>query len=609
MCAIAGWVDFTRGVVPDARVVQGMVDTMRSRGPDDDGVWADEFVALGHCRLSVIDPVGGQQPFVAVEDGRVTAALTYAGEIYNAAEVRSELSVRGHNFHTRSDTEVVLRAFLEWESACAEHLDGMFAFAAWDPRRAELTLVRDRLGIKPLHYYRTPTGVLFASEPKALLAHPRVEARLSIDGLREAIALFKTPGTTMFDGIREIEPGTTMRVSLDGDTSQRYWCLSARDHDDSPGDTAIRVRELLDDSVRRQLVADVPWCVLLSGGLDSSAITALAVGRTPSHLVRSYGLGFEGEAAGFRPDVRRMSLDGPYAAEVADHLGTDHTLVELTVDELTSPDLREQVVRAQDAPSHLGDLNASLLLLARRLRMTSTVALSGEGADEIFGGYRWFHDNAAIAGEWFPWRDPPVIGAQIRAFTQGSSHLLDIDSYAKDSYRQAIAQAPKLDGENRQERRMREITYLHLARYLQVLLDRKDRMSMACGVEMRVPFCDHRLVEYLFNVPWKYKAADGREKTVLREAMAPLLPASVCERRKCPYPAARDPAYERALRSELDDLLSDPTSPVAPMLDARAVRAMSKQLVEPEARIPNRAAIELVLSLNTWLRVNRPRIA
>src|SRR4051794_29678142 len=366
-----------------------MAATMALRGPDAEGVWLDRHVAFGHRRLAVIDIAGGGQPMTVDHDGATIAALTYSGEVYNYRELRDELSAHGHTFRTASDTEVVLHAYLEWGDAFVEHLNGMFAFGLWDARRERLLLVRDRMGVKPLYYHPTPDGTLFASEIKGILAHPAVEAVVDADGLRELLSFVKTPGHGIYRGIREVRPGHLVVVPRTGGHPRRYWALTAREHTDDLPTTVRTVRDLLDDIVARQLITDVPLCTLLSGGLDSSAITALAAQALRSDgagPVRSFAVDFVGHTANFRPDEMRTTPDAPYVHEVATHVAADHSDIVLDTAALTDPLYCIGALTATDLPIALGDTYTSLYLLFRAVREHSTVALSGESADEVFGG-------------------------------------------------------------------------------------------------------------------------------------------------------------------------------------------------------------------------------
>jgi asparagine synthase (glutamine-hydrolysing) len=607
MCGICGWVDFERDLTAARETLQAMTDTMACRGPDDEGMWVDSHAGVGHRRLAIIDIEGGRQPMIADEDGRVLAVLTYSGEVYNFQELRTELEGRGHRFRTHSDTEVVVHAYLEWGEDLASHLNGMYAFAIWDPRRQELLLVRDRMGIKPLYYYPTPHGVLFGSEPKAILANPLAQRVVDADGLRELVAFVKTPEHGIFKGMYEVRPGQIVRVGRDGLTKRRYWQLESYEHTDDIPQTVKTVRGLLDDIVDRQLISDVPLCTLLSGGLDSSAVTAIAAKDLREQAlgkVRSFAVDFAGYTEHFKPDLMRPTPDAPYVHDLAQHVGAQHEDIILDSKDLMNPAVRAAVLRARDLPIGIGDMDTSLYLLFKAIRGHSTVALSGESADEVFGGYRWFHDQKAVYADTFPWLagGDPIIGDTDKLFSDDVLRILDLPRYRDRSYRQALSEVPRLPGETGHERRMREISYLHLTRFVQILLDRKDRMSMAVGLEVRVPFCDHRLVQYVFNAPWAMKTYDGREKSLLRAAVADLLPESILQRVKSPYPSTQDPAYEEALRAEARRVIEEDTLPSAVVVDIRKVRSLAEQPVSEAEALPMRASLERMLQLNAWLK-------
>ncbi|MGV9357248.1 asparagine synthase (glutamine-hydrolyzing) [Streptomyces misionensis] len=610
MCGITGWVSFDRDLTAEATTLDAMTETMACRGPDDRGVWAEGPAALGHRRLAIIDLPGGRQP-MSLDTPEGTVALVYSGETYNFTELRRELTDRGHRFTTDSDTEVVLHAYVEWGDALAERLNGMYAFAIWDGRRDKLVMIRDRMGIKPFYYYRTPDGVLFGSEPKAILANPLVRPRVTLDGLRELLVLIKTPGHAVWDGMREVEPGTVVTVDRSGLSTRVYWRLETRPHEDDRDTTIATVRTLLDDIVRRQLVADVPRCTLLSGGLDSSAMTALAARQLADQgeKVRSFAVDFVGQAENFVADELRGTPDTPFVHDVARLAGTDHQDIVLDAQALADPAVREQVIRARDLPAGFGDMDASLLLLFRAIRQKSTVALSGESADEVFGGYLQFFDEDARRADTFPWlvRFGRHFGDDSDMLRTDVGKSLDLESYIADGYRTAIAGIERLAGESDFEFRMRQICHLHLTRFVRVLLDRKDRMSMRTGLEVRVPFCDHRLVEYVFNTPWALKSFDGREKSLLREASRDVLPQSVYDRVKSPYPSTQDPQYARALQDQAKDLLARPSHRIFDLVD----RDRLKRAAEREAPVSSQVArrgLERTLDLAQWLDIYQPEL-
>lgn len=610
MCGITGWVSFDRDLTTEFTALDAMTETMACRGPDDRGTWAQGPAALGHRRLAIIDLPGGRQP-MSVDTPEGTVALVYSGEAYNFTELRRQLTDRGHRFTTDSDTEVVLHAYLEWGDAVAERLNGMYAFAVWDGRRHQLVMIRDRMGIKPFYYHPTPDGVLFGSEPKAILANPLVRPRVALDGLREMFTMVKTPGHAVWDGMREVEPGTVVTVDRDGLRTRVYWRLETRPHTDDRDTTITTVRSLLDDIVRRQLVADVPRCTLLSGGLDSSAMTALAARQLAEHgeKVRSFAVDFVGQTDNFVADELRGTPDTPFVHDVARLARTDHQDIVLDAQSLADPAVREKVIRARDLPVGMGDMDASLLLLFRAIRDQSTVALSGESADEVFGGYLQFFDEEARRADTFPWlvRFGRDFGDDAGVLRADVAKTLDLDGYIADGYRSAVADIHRLDGESDFEYRMRQICHLHLTRFVRILLDRKDRMSMAVGLEVRVPYCDHRLVEYVYNTPWSLKSFDGREKSLLREATADLLPRSVYDRVKSPYPSTQDPRYARALQDQAAELLTRSSHPVFDLVDRERIREAVERDTPVSTQAPRRG-LERALDLAQWLDLYSPEL-
>jgi asparagine synthase (glutamine-hydrolysing) len=603
MCGITGWVDFADDLRFRNETLEAMTRTMAARGPDDHGTWVSPHAALGHRRLAIIDPPGGAQPMTAEH-----VVLTYSGEVYNYRELRRELETAGHVFRTRTDTEVVLRAYLQWGTGMLERLNGMYAFAIWDGKREELLLVRDRLGVKPLYYYRLADGLLFGSEPKAILAHPRVERVLDTTGFCSFLTMLPTQhGRTAFRDIFELEPGHYLRVSRSGLHKQRYWALESRPHEDDYETTVATVRGLLEDIVARQLVADVPLCVLLSGGIDSSTITALA--RRAQHgELRSFAVDFTGYTEAFRPVGVHDSPDAPFAHEAARHVGSAHRDIVVRTDELWDPVVRSSVLRAWDLPNHIADMDISLYLLFRAIREHSTVAISGEAADEVFGGYPWAHHEQALQLPMFPWmawmasQMEQGIIPPFGLIDPAVAERLKLWDFLFGAYSEALAEVPRLDGEEGTQARMREVAYFDLTRWVRGLLDRKDRMSMAVGLEVRVPFCDHRLVEYVFNVPWSMKNEGGRPKALLRDAAKDLLPPSIVERPKSAFPITQDIRYDQMLQAELGRILQGHDEPVRSFVDLDTTNRVVAMDAAATSGMWARMRMEAVVRANAWLK-------
>ncbi|MGW7691434.1 asparagine synthase (glutamine-hydrolyzing) [Streptomyces asiaticus] len=608
MCGITGWVSFHQDARTQAPVIEAMTATLTPRGPDAGGVWLGEHAAIGHRRLAVIDIEGGVQPMTDRPDAP-TSVLTYSGEIYNHHELRGRLRNLGHEFRTRSDTEVVLRAYAEWGESVADHLDGMFAFAVWDERERRLLLVRDRLGVKPLFWAAVDGGLAFASEPKALFAHPEIRPRVDADGLREAYSLLFNTGPTVWSGVWEVEPGGLLLLDRHGIRERRYWQLEAGAHPDDRDATVARVHDLVSTAARAQLEADVPLCSLMSGGLDSTVLTALLADELrlregPDARIRSYAVDYSDQAESFTGDILRTGHDTPYATEAGAFIGTDHSTVVLDPRALLDPEHRKAVVVARDSPIGVGDMDTSLYLLLGEIRKHSTVAVSGEAADEVFGGYPWFHDPKALAAPTFPWL---LVTGDEAAMPLNPELDLRIGEFRDDTYRGALAAVPHIEGESETEHRQREMQHLSLTRWLRQLLHRKDRLSMAQGLEVRVPYCDHRLVEYAFTSPWALKSFDGREKSLLRTAAGTgLAPESVLHRPKNHYPATHHADYNRGLQDMARDALADDR--VRSLADETRIKPCLDTAPD-QLRWGHRLRLERVVDLALWLDHHQPELA
>jgi asparagine synthase (glutamine-hydrolysing) len=614
MSGISGWADFDRDLAGEVQIVRAMADRLSHRGPDGQGEWINGHAALAHRRLAHRDLEGGLQPAIYRAQDSVVAVLVLDGTVTNHRQLLGELGRAGHQLVGYGDAEVALHAFLEWGPDFAAHLEGLFAIALWDEREQELHLIRDRLGIKPLYYYPTPSGILFGSEPKALLAHPSVVPVVNADGLRELFAHSRKPGTGIFRGMHEVLPAQVLTVSRSRTAARRYWSLPAWRHEDSLPDTIARVRELLSGAVAAHQSADVEVGAMLSGGVDSSALVALAAG-SPATLapgaLRTFSVNFTGYTENFEPlPTMRATPDAPFAKLMASHAGTDHQEILLDVASLSDPRVHEAVLRSQDVPTPLGDMDASLMLFFAAMRKQGiTAVLSGETADEVFNGYFWAYDPAHSNSETFPWisfergHDAANGGLGCSLVDLGLRKELAFLEYADQHYRDALTEVPYADGEDAAERRAREITYLALTRWAPTHLDRADRLSMAHGVQLRPPFCDHALVEYVYNVPASLKRANGQEKSLLRSAVADLLPEQVLNRRKSAYPTTQERAYGQAVRDRFAEIATDPNAPVAPLLDAAATQSALAKATAPSGAFAwvERANMEMILQLNTWL--------
>lgn len=606
MCGIAGWVDWNRDLSLERPIVARMTERLTARGPDARGEWATRHAAFGHQRLSVIDLTeNAAQPMVLQRDGR-TWVIVYNGEIYNHRELRSELETRGHRFRSASDTEVLLHAYAEWGAACVNRLDGIFAFAIWDDAAGELFLARDPLGVKPLFWARVGDGIVFASEIKALLEHPGVPAEIDERGLTELVltrpVFPSTPGITPFTGIEELRGGRTLRATRHALREETYWRLQSAPHEQNLEATVEHVKDLVSRIVRRQLVSDVPVACILSGGLDSSAITALAAPLLKAHggTLHTWCIDLI-DSEHFAKHAFIPSRDAPFAAEAAAHVGTEHHVV--LMDAAAMMDNLLAAMRARDLPIAL-QVDTSLLLLMRALKSQATVVLSGEGADEVFAGYGWMAPRAPTPT--FPWVPALPHASWPFYFREDVVARARPAERVRQSYEEALAEVPRLPGEPDDHARHRELSYLALRRWLPDLLDRNDRVSMAAGVEARVPFCDKALVQYLWNVPFAIKNADGIEKGVLRRAVKDVLPPSIAQRRKSAFPQFEHDAYYRSLIERVCDIFASPQSSVRDLYDERRIAGLC------DGRVPSSGwlfdapyaivQLERIVMTDAWIR-------
>lgn len=615
MCGITGWIDWSRDLTREREAVQAMTKTLAPRGPDEAGHWVSVRAALGHRRLTVVDPDGGKQPMVRSAGDR-TFVLVYNGELYNTADLRRELEGLGHRFRGHSDTEVLLAAYIEWGPAAVGKLNGIFAFAVWCEEDQRLFLARDRMGVKPLFYTERGSAFLFGSELKALLANPLVEPVVDSGGLAEIFYLgpSRTPGHGVFRGVRELKPAHWLMVERSGVRSGRYWQLVSRPHTDDLETTAATVHSLVSDAIHRQLVSDLPIATLLSGGLDSSIITAVAAeafrseGRGPLH---TWSIDYVDNDRYFQASAFQPNADAPFIRRVSEYLGSIHHNILIDTPELVGA--LEAATVARDLPG-MADVDASLMLFCKAIKREVTVVLSGECADEVFGGYPWFHREELLGSDTFPWIRMVDERAALVNPGLGLTRTINPHEYIAQRYRETLAEVPYLEGEEPADARRREMFYLNMAWFMQTLLDRKDRMSMAVGLEARVPYCDHRIVEYVWNIPWSMKMAGGQEKGILRLAMEGLLPKEVLYRRKSPYPKTHNPAYARATKEWALQILSDPSAPVHQLVDARMVRKLAERDA-PASGMPWFGQLmglpqlfAYIGQIDTWMRALKVRI-
>ena len=565
MCGFVGFANLKENISSKTNIYN-MNESISKRGPDEDGYYYEEHVCLGHKRLIVVDPDGGKQPMSAMKDGNLYT-IVYNGQLYNTKELRSELEENGFSFDSYSDTEVLLKSFIFWKYDVVKKLNGIFSFAIWDSKKNELFLARDHFGVKPLFYTLYNNTIIFSSEIKALFKYPGIEAKLDEQSIAELFGIgpARTAGIGIFKNIYEIKPAHFGIFNDSGLHIERYWKLESKVHTDSLGKTCDNVRFLLEDSISRQLVSDVPLCTFLSGGLDSSIITLYASKYCKKHNLpplNTYSVDYVDNDKNFVKTDFQPNSDNYYINLMTEKLNTNHHKVVLDTPELASA--LEDAMIARDFPG-MADVDSSLLLFCKNVKQEATVSLTGECADEIFGGYPWFFRADALNSNTFPWSI--AITERQNLLNPQIASKVNLKNYIDYRYQESLDEVDILDEDSMETAEKRRISHLTLNWFMQTLLDRSDRMAMYNGFELRVPFCDYRLAEYVWNIPWEMKALHGREKGLLRYIMKDLLPEEIVDRKKSPYPKTWNPTYLATVKDMLTKIMNDSNAPINNLLN------------------------------------------
>ncbi len=601
MCGIAGAVN---SGIPYEVLVR-MIHALKHRGPDNDGIYLNGETALVHTRLAVIDVQNGTQPMVSTEYGG-EYAIVYNGELYNTQDVKELLRQKGFSFKTNSDTEVVLKSYICWGEDCVLKFNGIFAFAIWNANQKTLFFARDRMGVKPFFYYNQGNQYIFSSELKGLLTVPQIPHELDIEGISELMLIGpgRQSGNGIFKGIAELPPAYCGSFNrYEGLRLKRYWQLVDRPHPDSLEDTILKVKHLVTDAIIKQNVSDIPICTFLSGGLDSSIISSVTNSnlKAQGKKLHTFSVHYQDNEKYFKANKFQPNSDDVYIQQMVEYLNSEHHRIVID-----TPELVEALylsVEAKDLPG-MADVDSSMLLLCRAIKQHYSVALSGECADEIFGGYPWYRDETIRAIDGFPWSQSTAF--RYSFFNDSVAKKINPTEYVYNKYLNTINSVVIEREISPLERRMREMMKLNLDWFMQTLLDRKDRASMYSGLEVRVPFCDYRIVEYMYSVPWEYKDYLGREKGLLRKASEGILPNSVLWRKKSPYPKTFNPSYLKEVAKRLQNIIDSGTSPLLDIVK----KSKLQELVSPNAEpvqwygqlMNTPQTIAYFLQLDYWLR-------
>lgn len=574
MCSISGFYNvhgrYTEAENHFQNILSDMNIKQKHRGPDDDGILLTDTCGLSHTRLSIRDIKAGIQPMTRTVAGR-SFTIVFNGEIYNTDELKQPLISHGYSFTTTSDTEVLLLSYIYYGPDFVEKVNGIFAFAIYDHMEQSIFLYRDPFGVKPLYYtFLSDETLVFASERKALFCYPGTFPRLDKKGLCEIFAIgpSKTLGCGVFKGINEIKPGYYLRYDRFGQSTICYFRIKSMPHTDDYETTIEKTADLLKNAIKRQIVSDVPICTFLSGGIDSSIVSAVCANelKERGQVLDTYSFDFTDNARYFKSNAFQPEQDRPYVDQMVSYLGTSHHYLTCNMEELA--DLLYDSVLSRDQPT-MADVDSSLLYFCKRVSEHNKVVLTGECADEIFGGYPWFYREDLLASDTFPWMID--LSPRKQLLDPEFADALQMDDYVKNLYHQIISEIPVLPEESDIEKSRRRIGYMNIRMFMQTLLDRMDRTSMYNGLEARVPFADIHLLQYVFNVPWEYKYRNQTEKSLLRHAAVNLVPNEILFRKKSPYPKTYNPLYETILADRLREVIDDPASPVNRFLEKKAV--------------------------------------
>ena len=613
MCGFTGYANFIDKIHHSKSVIQQMNASLSKRGPDEDGYYYSDYVHFAHKRLIVIDPEGGKQPMIE-HYSYGDYIICYNGQIYNTKELKNTLIENGFEINTHSDTEILLKSYIHFGNSVVNYLNGIFAFAIFNTKKEELFIARDHFGVKPFFYTIQNNTFIFASEIKAIFKFPGVEKIIDTQGISELFGIgpSHTSGTTVFKNIFELKPAHFGVFNKSGLHLTKYWSLKSKEHTDSLGKTCEKIKYFLNDSITSQLVSDKPICTFLSGGLDSSIITKFAAdyyqkeGLPP---LDTYSIDYVDNDKNFVKSDFQPNSDNYYIDLMTKNLHTKHHKIIIDTPELASS--LEDAMIARDMPG-MADIDSSLLLFCKNVKNEMTVALTGECADEIFGGYPWFFRKDSLNSGTFPWSI--AIEERQKLLNSDISSKVNLKDYIDYRYNESLKEVEILESDSKETAEKRKISYLTLNWFMQTLLDRSDRMAMYNGFELRVPFCDYRLAEYVWNIPWEMKALKGREKGLLRYVCKDFLPDEIVDRKKSPYPKTHNPTYLSKVKIMLSNIMEKSDAPINSLLNRDYILSILESNGEAFSRpwfgqlMTGPQLMAYLCQVNMWLEKYQPKI-
>ena len=613
MCGIVGFINYKK-IIPNYKsVLNNMLQTLSHRGSDEKNSYINKNVCIGSTQF--INQISNnlKQPLIE-KYSFGEYVIVSDSQIYNAKELKETLIENGFSFNSYSDTEILLKGYIHYKTDIVNQINGVFSFAIWNTKTQELFIARDRFGIKPLFYTQSDDGFIFASELKAIFEYPGIQKVLDSQGVSELFGLgpANTPGLTVYKNIFEIKPGHFAIYNQAGLHIEKYWELKTRIHLDDFQTTCITAKDILEDSINRQIPSDMSICTFLSGGLDSSILSYyISNYRKENGLspLDTYSVDYVDNDKNFIKSDFQPNSDNYYIKLMTENIHSTHHSVMLDTPDLANA--LEDVLIARDVPG-MADVDSSLYLFCKEVKKEKNISLMGECADEVFGGYPWFFRDDALNSGTFPWSI--AIDERQKILHPDISKKVHLKEYIDFRYNQTLANVEILDNDSYETSQKRKISYLTIKWFMNTLITRADRMSMANGFEVRVPFCDYRLVEYMYNVPWEMKAYNGREKGLLRHIMKGILPDEIVDRKKSPYPKTHNPTYLHAVKTMLTDIMKNNDSPINYLLNREYIleilntdgKAFSRPWFGQLMTGPQ--LIAYLCQVNMWLEKYQPRI-
>lgn len=569
MCGICGYV--SKDKIKNSKTIIAMLEAFTLYKSSANGVYIHSNISLGQSKFHIKDDdtKNDVQP-MTIEHNKKKYTIVFNGKIYNSDEINKKITEKGYSFKTNSDTEIVLASYILFGEKSLKMLDGIFSFAILDEHKKELFLARDPLGIKPLFYTLTNGNFCFASEIKAILKSQYIKPVVSKDELCEIFGLgpAHTPGKTFFKNIYEILPGHYGIYSGANLICTKYWDLETKHITDTLDEAIFKVKEIVTASLKRQLVSDTPVCTMLSGGLDSSVLTTLAKKEIPN--ITTFSINFEGNDTDFNANAYQPTKDSDYVKIMVEKLQTNHKNIYFNNQDLFNS-LKSAMI-ARDMPG-MADIDSSMLVFCKKIADTGyKVCISGECSDEIFGGYPWYYKEELLHSVAFPWSRS--FDTRSNILKQSLVSETELKNYILRAYNSTITNVV-YNSSNPEENVFRRTCYLTTKWFMNTLIERTDRMSMLSGLDVRVPFADKKLFEYVYNLSYKYKLGLNDtnnipiEKYLLREAFKSELSDEIINRKKSPFPKTYDPEYLNLLEDELKRIITSSTAPILQIINVK----------------------------------------